>query len=96
MNCHRFEAIGWWQQSIQMFCDLAIASNATDASGQCWASILGECLLQLGRFEPGKKWEDIYPETVDTLEIDTLKTILFFLGCFFVFPWAFAASFSDV
>eukprot|EP00434_Breviolum_minutum_P006181 symbB.v1.2.005449.t1/scaffold318.1/size313828/12 len=41
---------GWWQQSIQMFCDLAIASNATDASGQCWASILGECLLQLGRF----------------------------------------------
>ncbi|CAK9071901.1 unnamed protein product [Durusdinium trenchii] len=40
---------GWWQQSIQMFCDLAVASNARE-NGQCWGSVLGECLLQLGRF----------------------------------------------
>lgn len=44
---------GWWQQSIQMFCDLAVANQATAASGQCWSSVLGECLLQLGRFHPG-------------------------------------------
>ena len=42
-------APGWWQQSIQMFCALAVASQATAASGQCWSSVLGECLLQLGR-----------------------------------------------
>lgn len=44
----------------------------------------------------GGEWEEKYPETVDTLEIDTLKTIRFFLGCLFFFPWAFAVSFSDV
>ncbi|CAJ1336866.1 unnamed protein product [Effrenium voratum] len=41
---------GWWQQSIQMFCDLAAATEAPESrhsSGKCWGSVLGECLLQL-------------------------------------------------
>ena len=51
-----------------MFCDLAVANQATAASGQCWSSVLGECLLQLGRprgparwivFLPGAWWKDV-------------------------------------
>lgn len=36
-----------------MFCDLAVAGEAKAADGQCWGSVLGECLLQLGRWEEG-------------------------------------------
>ncbi|CAE7830816.1 unnamed protein product, partial [Symbiodinium necroappetens] len=41
---------GWWQQSIQMFCDLSIATDAKHSSGSCWGTVLGECLLQLGAY----------------------------------------------
>eukprot|EP00439_Symbiodinium_sp_Y106_P076243 s458_g15.t1 len=41
---------GWWQQSIQMFCDLSIATDAKHSSGACWGTALGECLLQLGAY----------------------------------------------
>ena len=36
-----------------MFCDLAVASHARTADGQCWGTLLGECLLQLGRLPAG-------------------------------------------